>query len=192
MGEKGFFRYDLPARCFLERARGLIERFDNGETECFIYAALELRMGIESRLYYYIESALRTAKQPPERIKEYSASKLLAILAKIDPQAGSPVTLIIREERSGSATALEYTPVTPLLASYRGMLGELLHFKFFKNNTAWFKKTRSKSHEKRQTMYDHRDFLVDVSQELSKVVRGSLGAPPVFLSQMDQLSTAEE
>ena len=134
------FRYNIPSFCFLERARKQLKLFDEGSSESLFYAALELRVGIEARLFEYIEASLRANNKPPKRIKDYSATKLLKKLSEIDPNAVDPVTLIIAIEGSGQGTALEYTPITKQLASYHGMLGEMLHFKFFRNNKYWYYK----------------------------------------------------
>jgi hypothetical protein len=187
-----FFSYNVPAFCFLERAQSLLDRFDKGEVECLFYAALELRMGIESRLFEYIRSALKTAKQPPERIKEYSATKLLKRLARINPETQHTVAVGIRVAGGSVDGILNYTPVTPILASYHGKLGEVLHFNFFENNPEWFYKVRPEPPIESKTLYSYRDFLITVSEELERATSGALLSPPVwFLPQMDQLNAEE-
>jgi len=184
------FDYQIGADSFVKRARMLIERFDNGEPACLFYAALELRMGIESRLLHYIESALSAAKQPKEKIKEYRPDRLLPKLERINPETRDHVELIMMFEQGGNAVALEYAPVTPILAKYYGALGALLHSTFFTCKSYWYMKRKSTSSGRRDTMLDYRDFLITVSDELEKACRGLLGTPPVFfLEQIDQLNS---
>jgi hypothetical protein len=185
------FHYQTTGGECLKRGRSLITRFDDGEPACLFYAALELRLGIESRLLYYIESALRVAELPKEKIKGYSPSKLMPELAKIDPEAMEPATWIIASNKNGDSLALEYTPITPLLARYHGMLGELLHSTFIRKNPQWYLKRRSASPNQKQTMYDYRDFLLEVADELEKACRGALSTPPkIFLEQLDSFNKA--
>ena len=182
------FKYGIPSHCFLERARKQLKLFDEDTPESLFYAALELRMGIEARLFEYIEASLRASKKPLERIKDYSAKKLLRKLSKIAPDATNPATLTMSTGAIGQGTVLEYVPVTRQLASYHGMLGEILHFKFFRNNKYWYRKKRLSQKPKKKSLLDYRDFLEEAATELEKVNRGALRTHPKFIKFIDRLN----
>jgi len=183
-----WFKYNIPSFCFLERARKQIKLFDEGIPESLFYAALELRMGIEARLFEYIEASLRVNKRPLKRITDYSATKLLKRLSQIDPNAIDHLTMIITIEGSGHGSALEYTPVTKKLASFHGMLGEILHFKFFRNNKYWYYIKRLSLKHKNKSLLDYRDFLKECAIELEKANKGILLSPPSFIEVIDKLN----
>jgi hypothetical protein len=185
------FRYNIPSFCFLERARKQLKLFDEGVPESLFYAALELRMGIEARLFEYIEASLRADKKPTRQMKDYKATKLRKKLSGIDPNAVDPATLIIAIEGSGQGNALEYIPITKQLAKNHGELGGMLHFNFFKNNKYWYYKKRLSQEHKEKSLLDYRDFLEEVAKELKKANRGRLLAHPKFIEFIDKLNEEE-
>lgn len=133
-----FLRFYTSARSFLARSREHLKKFEKDESvEHFLYAALELRFGIEARLNEYLGPALKSIGMDSKDLSEYVASKLLKRLLTIDPDAGRASTLRITSEQSGSSSILQFTPVSARLAAIHGQLGELLHFKFFTNNERW-------------------------------------------------------
>ena len=133
-----FLRFYTGARSFLARSREHLKKFEKDESvEHFLYAALELRFGIEARLNEYLGPALKSIGLDSKDLSEYVASKLLKRLLTIDPDAGRASTLRITSEQSGSSSILQFTPVSARLAAIHGQLGELLHFKFFTNNEHW-------------------------------------------------------
>lgn len=183
-----FFKYAIVSICFLERARKQLKCFDDGIPESLFYAALELRMGIEARLFEYIEASRRTKKKSVKPITDFQATKLLKELSKIDPKTADKQTLIFAIEGSGQGTSLEYTPVTKELASDHGKLGEILHFNFFKNKKHWYFKERLKKKNKKESLLDYRDFLYKVAGELEEANRGNLFAPFGFFEFINRLN----
>lgn len=184
--ESPYINFDIPSFCYLERAKKQLQLFDSGNIECLFYGALDLRFGIEARLFEYIEASSSILKKPLKHSKEYVATKLLKILSEINPDYDKPATLIfgLSEQKSGSC--LDYTPVTKKLASYHGMIGEMLHFKFFKNNDNWFIKQRLSTIDGQKSLLDYRGFLEDVVTELEYATSGALLSNAVFTKIMKE------
>lgn len=173
------FKHDITPFSFLQRARKQLKLFDEGNPEAIFYAALELRMGIEARVFECIESSFWTTKRPSKQIRRYRATELLAQLLKIDPDADKPTTLVVAREGKGRGIAFQYTPVTRRLASYHGKIGEILHFTLFRNNKYWhYKETLECYREK--SLLDFRVFLEKAAMELEEASRGALLARPKF------------
>lgn len=135
-----FYRFPTAATSFLARAEAQLESFEKDENiAAFFYAALELRFGIEARLQEYIAAALRSMGENQPISSEYVATKLLRRLHTLNPDADKGYSLRLTEVEAGRlAYEGQYTPVTPRLAAIHGMLGELLHYKFFPNNKYWY------------------------------------------------------
>ena len=72
------YEYPAHSRAFLSRAKQHLKAFDdNSNVSSLFYASLELRFGIESRLYEYIDATFKSQKKDSSKVKEYVASKLL-------------------------------------------------------------------------------------------------------------------
>jgi len=185
-----FKDYCVESLCFLQRAERLLEEFDAGSEAALFYAAFELRMGIEAKLYRTIDAATGRRNQAH---KEYSAKDLLKKLAKIDKAALSEMTLMFRAEGDSSTpwTGLKYTPVTQTLASYYGQLANLLHANFFGKNPDWYRPEKSEGPQRR-TLKDWREFLGEVAEELRQANSGTLLAPPRFKEFIEELDRMEE
>ena len=67
------------------------------------------------------------------------------------------------------------------------MLGEFLHFKFFKNNENWYYKKKLKQKYGTSSLFDYRDFLDEVVNELELVNRGSLLSHPLMDRIIEQI-----
>jgi hypothetical protein len=181
------YQYGAYSRAFLERASRHLRDFDtNGSVESFFYAALELRFGIEARIYEYLDATLKSRGEEPTRIVEYSATKLLRRLSTNAPEAERPTQVRITSEQSRASSGFEYTPVSPALARMHGQLGELLHFKFFRNNPHWYLKTAFGDGAER-SLVDYRNFLNDVVAELQYATRGTLLHHPRFTQMVEEL-----
>ena len=183
------YNYNIDSRSFLIRAKENLKIFDESQNpQFFFYAALEIRTGIECRLYEYILASLKQNHLELNKIKEYSASKLLKRLASINIDALQNCKMLFSIEGNNVSSLLEYTPVTQRLASYHGMLGELLHYKFFKNNTNWYYKIMlyDKYHDK--SISDYRVFLQTVLNEFEECTRGTLLSPPYFYETIEELN----
>jgi hypothetical protein len=191
MGNKSlYFNYDIPAAYFLNRAKRQLQLFDSGVVESLFYCALDLRFGIEARLFEYIEASSSKLKNTLKHSKEYVATKLLKILSETNTDYDKPVTLVIGLSGQKTENRFDYTPVTKKLASYHGMLGEMLHFKFFKNNKKWFVKQRLSNKDGQRSLLDYRDFLDEVISELGYATSGHLLAHPTFTKLMVEADEA--
>jgi hypothetical protein len=62
-----YFAYHHDAYSYVERAQKQLDLFDAGNPENLFYAAFELRMGIESRLYDGLRALLQTNITEEER-----------------------------------------------------------------------------------------------------------------------------
>lgn len=188
-----FFAYEATSHGFLKRALAHLERFDEeDEASSLFYAAFELRMGIEARLWEYLKPALKELGKEPSEIGEYVATKLLRKLINLNPDAEIHTTFRIADEQDGARTVMEYTPVTHELASLHGRLGEILHFKFFTRNQHWFirRALRPKGH---RSLVDYRELVAHGLAELQKSTTGSLLSNPRFTRLVDDvLEEAEE
>ena len=176
----------IDARSFLGRARQRLAEFDLGKREALFYAALDLRFGIEARLFTYIDAAPQAQGDRGTFSREYVASKLLAHLTRLAPDAARGSVLRVRHEGSGEVSGFVYTPVTPRLAKMHGQLGELLHAKFFRNNPAWCI-NREFDVDRPQTLLDYRSFLGEVVAELTEATRGTLLGNPVFTKLVEEV-----
>jgi len=177
--DSGIYQHGISSHAFLQRARTALSAFDaESRVDALFNAALELRFGIEARLYEYIGGALSTLHQPARRIKDYSATRLLAVLTELDPHAGGRVALRITSDQTGHATELHYTPVTKELAAVHGKLGGLLHYTYFANNEMWYFRRRFDGAG--QTLLNARDLVQQGIEQLAQATAGSLLAPPRF------------
>ena len=186
-----YYDYGVHSILCLERARLRLKEFDEGKCESLFYAALDLRMGIEARIYEYIYVTLRSKNRPKKEIKEYSASKLLKILCSLDKNALEPAALMISVAGSKHGNVLQYTPVTQKLAQYYGKLGEMLHHKFFRMNEYWYCKKKLEEEHGEKSLTDFRHFLEEVAAELEKVNRGHLSAYPSFFKLIEKSKNEE-
>jgi len=186
-----YFDYNIPSFCFLERARKQLELFDSGSIESLFYAALELRTGIEARLFEYLDASMGDNKKKLSGLsKDYVATKLLKKLSAIDPNSEKYTAVYFGKDRQHLEFAFEYTPFTKQLAEYHGMLGEILHFKFFRNNKDWYYKERLFEKHKVKSLLDYRDWLEMVAKELEVVTRGDLLKHPAFDQLVDEVVNA--
>lgn len=173
-----FYRHQIHDQAFLERARDHLRRFDEGDLPCLFYAALELRLGIEARLHSYINAAYRKRKRPNNLDSMHIATKLLAKLKEINPDAEQKMFVGFKFAKSDKGSAFEFTPVTKKLARMHGKLGELLHFNFYIKNTDWL--VKPPLHAEGRTLADVRRWLDAVVIELSEACRGALLSHPEF------------
>lgn len=171
------FNFSSTSYDFLHRAEEELGKFDNGQHGSIFYAALNLRFGIEARLYEYIRAAYRQNNNDAE-IKEFVATKLLRKLIDIEPDWSNPCQIRFHVDGANNSGSLGFTPVTKKLAEMHGRLGEMLHYKFFENNPSWYIDIELKDGYRNLRYY--RQFLDDVRQELSYALSGSLLGHPKF------------
>lgn len=186
-----FFNFDTHSRAFLSRARQHLARFEaDGQVQNFYYAALELRFGIEARLNEYLAPALKVTGKEPKDLTEYVAIKLLKKLAAIDPTSEQPTTLRVNSEQADNSLVAHYTPVSRRLAIIHGMLGELLHYKFFVKNEHWLlrKPLGGSAH---RSIPDFVVLLNEAVAELEQATTGKLLANPKFTTFIEEVLSDE-
>ena len=76
MNENPYYNYSFDSLSFLERDRDQLQLFDEQEkVSCLLYTALELRFGIEAKLYETIDALYKSEGKTKLSKKEYAASK---------------------------------------------------------------------------------------------------------------------
>ncbi len=182
-------RFEAHARAFLRRAREHIARFDDeGDSAAagLLYAALELRYGIEARLYDYLRATYKQLGRAEPTGHE--GKKLLAELLRAAPDAGRPsIVTWWREDGSGEGGGMRYTPVTPELARDHGKLGGLLHYRYFlASRGEW--QIRIRTPGRPRTLLDWRDYLADVADRLADACAGTMLTHVRFTELVERLT----
>lgn len=187
--EGEWYDYPIYSGAFLDRAQLALKAFDEtDDAQQLFLSALMLRLGIEARLFEYIEAELPTEsrRRDIERISEYQATKLLERLTTLNPRADTEVVLAFRRVEGGDAFSMQYTPVTPELAAIHGKLGGLLHFNYFKKNRDWFVAVRPPG-SGTPTLLRARDLVAEGILELQRATAGDLLNHPVFKRAVEQM-----
>lgn len=153
--------HNFTSRGYLERARA---RIAEGSDEALLYAALELRCGIEARLSEYLEAQTHIS----EKLR---TGWQIAAMAKNLQKAfdiGEKFLLV----RVVDATTLEeltfflYTPVTKKTQALAGALGEFLHAPQGKRDDAWWQRVKA--------------CVIDAAAGLENATRGNLLGVPLM------------
>jgi hypothetical protein len=189
MKDGDMYRWAAHADAFLERAQNAIAEFkENHDVQQLFVSALMLRLGIEARLFEYIEAELPSDNRREQvmRISEYQASKLLARLTRLNPDAKSEVLLKLTPSNGGESFGMRYTPMTDSLASVHGRLGELLHFNFFKKNPYWYMADRV-DYPGLPTVLHAQDLVEQGIRELAEATSGTLLSHPRFKAAVEQV-----
>jgi hypothetical protein len=189
MKDKDRYRWAAHSRAFLERADNAITEFKaRHEVEQLFVSALMLRLGIEARLFEYIEAELPNEKRREQlmRISEYQASKLLARLTRLNPDAKEEVYVKLTPVDGGASFGLRYTPMTDSLASIHGRLGELLHFNFFIKNPYWYMADRV-DYPGLPTVLHAQDLIEQGIRELAEATSGDLVSHPQFRAAVEHV-----
>lgn len=177
MTKTPYFKYDIDSLSFLARAEEQLQLFDEQENvSCLLYAALELRMGIESKLHESLDAASHSRERCTTSKKEYNAKKLLTELLKVRPDAKEESFVIFGREGSMKRMGLRFIPVTLKLAQMHGKIGRLLHFPMFNVTTEWYVKNPVDV-ESKDTLKSDRQLLGEVCEELKKCSSGDLILP---------------
>jgi hypothetical protein len=182
------YRFAAHSHAFLDRARIAAEAFKSEhEVQQLLIAALMLREGIEARLFEYIEAELPadTRREQIRQISEYQATKLLARLTRLNPDAQREVCLTITPEDGRVGFGMRYTPVTTELASVHGRLGELLHFNYFRKNPYWYIADRTGS-SGLATVLHALDLIEQGIAQLAEATSGTLLSHPRFKAAVQQ------
>lgn len=176
MNDNPYFDYNIDSLSFIERAKMQLAKFDNEENiSCLLYAAFELRMGIESRLYEIIDAYPEEDTSKLKLNKKFIATKLLKDLLSINPDANSE-SMIALSINGNQQEFYRFTPVTKKLVSLHGKLGDMLHFNLFRDTPEWYGKKPNED-GKKYTLLKHRDFLDEVVEELFNCSSGDLLRP---------------
>ncbi|MDE2180676.1 MAG: hypothetical protein KGJ40_07500 [candidate division NC10 bacterium] len=180
MNENPYYSYSIDALSFVERAKAQLATFDKEENiSSLLYAALELRMGIEATLHEKLDAVHKAAGKAYDSQKEQAASKLRRKLTSIDPTACDEARIEMTLHPSLSSHTMVYTPPTKELAEMQGKLGDLLHMQIFLSTEYWYlRKPLAEAHD--VSLAKHRSFLNSVVEELIKCNSGDLILPPRF------------
>jgi hypothetical protein len=170
----------------LERARKQLQLFDTGNAESLFYAALELRLGIESRISNELKVLLDARKMPEQKFENYSLGKLFKKLTDIDENTLESFTVTFSAPGGGTASALQYTPVTKEFLKDWGRLSNIIHYSFFLNeeNKEWYHKEKIfPNKDGMRSLVDYREMLSEIAGRLENASSGNLIIPPTFLLQ---------
>jgi hypothetical protein len=182
------FNFSTQAAAFLWRSHEALKAFDATEDAAdLLSAAMHLRLGIEARLFEYLDVALRELGQPRSKISKYRAQDLLARLTSVAPEAAHPAGLKISPDNGGEASIMFFTPVTKELAAVHARLGTFLHYPYFWNEEAWYLRRHIEGGRGWPTLYHVRDFIEAGIQELNRACSGTLLAHPVFRVVVEEL-----
>ncbi len=168
-------QFDFTSRAFLERATALIAQFDRTEDAALLfYAALELRNGIEARLWEYVNY------QAPGSVREreYKANKLLAALrynAWPPPPASAQISLWYATSEGHVKKEWSYVPPSEECVRMHGRLGDYLHASLFFANPQIGARVREV--EGQQSFLDIREDLRTFADELLKLTTGNMLGP---------------
>lgn len=175
--ENPFFNYNIDSLSFLERAGAQLALFDAEENiSCLLYAALELRLGIES-LFHSRLDAVHDAEGTVRRSKkEYAPKKLKNELLTLRPDAGDESFFYIGRHGSQEITGFRYQPITDKLTTMLASLGGLLHFSLFNAVTEWYVR-EPLDIESKETLKPYRRMLQDIVEELEKCSNSDLIIP---------------
>lgn len=98
---------------------------DEGTEEALIYAALELRCGVEARLKEYIQAIEHI---PKSKKKEWAVAKLRRSIESAYKTGDKIMIFTIHFPEDGKELALLYTPVTKRLQDIAERVGDYLHY----------------------------------------------------------------
>lgn len=187
------FAFSIEGAAFLWRARKALEAFDEREEpEDLLVAAMQLRLGIEARLFEYLDVALTLLGRPRTKLSQYRAQDLLRRLAAVDPESIHEGGVVVVVEQTGESASFEFTPVTRELANVHARLGTFLHFPYFWNEPSWYLRQRFEGSRGWPTLYHVRDFLEDGVRQLDRACSGTLLAHPAFTSAVEGMMVGYE
>ncbi len=155
-------KYKISSRDFLRRARA---RLDEERPESLIYAALELRLGVEVRLKKYNDALEEFS------IKKKKGWKISILDRNLEKafRTGKQITelMFIDIKTDKPQHILYHTPLSKTLINNSERIGNLLHAQkiFLTQNEEWYDETKL--------------FLDLTYSELHKANRGTLLAPPM-------------
>jgi len=111
----------IDAENCIRRARILLKQ---DKEMSLVYAALELRLGIECRLQQYLEPHGHIPKRCRETYRLNKLNRTILNYLKINDKI---VKVTVRHKKLKKPMILYYTPVRPKLVDIGGKLGDYLH-----------------------------------------------------------------
>lgn len=180
MEENPYFSYRIDALSFVERAKVQLAIYDEKENvSSLLYAALELRMGIEATLHEKLDAVHISEGKNYDSRNEHAASKLRKKLSSIRASACNEASLSLTFHPMLSKHTMAYTPPTQKLVKMQGQLGDLLHMQVFLSTEYWYlRKPPAEAHD--LSLRKYRSLLNSVVEELVKCNSGDLIIPPYF------------
>lgn len=123
------------SRDFLSRARQCIAKAEEAP-EMLLYAALELRLGIEARLHEYLDAAEKYAVL---KKRGWKISKLSQDFERVFETGTQIASFEVLGEDKSSLKTLLFTPVTARAKQIAQRLGDYLHYSegFRPKQEAW-------------------------------------------------------
>jgi len=113
--------YYISAESYLDRAK---RRLAQPSPENLVYAALEIRCGVEARMQEYLEPQDHL---PKKGRTSYRLNVLGRELDKVSPDDDRVTRLTVFSESGMYLGAYHYTPVSRRLRELAGKCGDLLH-----------------------------------------------------------------
>ncbi len=131
--------YSTTSSSYLDRAKVHLEV---GTEAALIYAALELRCGVEARLKEYIETIDHI---PKNQKKEWAVAKLGRSIESAYKTGDKIMIFTIHFPEDGEQLQLMYTPVTKRLRELAERFGDYLHAPRDEavKNTVWWGQLRN-------------------------------------------------
>lgn len=131
--------YPTASSDYLERAKVLL---DEGTEASLIYAALELRCGVEARLKEYIETIDHI---PKNQKKDWAVAKLGRSIETAYRTGDKIMIFTIQFPEDGEQLQLMYTPVSKRLQELAKRFGDYLHAPHEETvvNTVWWQQLRN-------------------------------------------------
>jgi hypothetical protein len=111
------------SRAFLARAQSLLSE---ARPECLLYAALELRLGIEARYHEYLDAAAEVSSL---KKRGWQVSQLAKDLERVFKTGEKIASIQLLEYKNGPAKqTLLYTPIRRRTRRIAERLGDYLHY----------------------------------------------------------------
>ena len=152
-------KYNISTEDYLERAR---QQLDSGIVAGIFYAAFELRCGIESRMYRYLEARENITKL---KRRGWKIAKMASQIESTFKTKGK-ICVMSFENECIPISELKYIPISGKLKKMADRLGDYLHAlkEYRSDDDLWWAETRS--------------YMESVYEELSFIATGTLmGAP---------------
>jgi hypothetical protein len=151
------------SRAFLARAQGLLSE---SRPECLLYAALELRLGIEARYHEYLDAAAEVSSL---KKRGWQVSQLAKDLERVFKTGEKIASFQFLEGKNGPAKqTLLYTPIRRHTRTIAERLGDYLHYteRFMPRHDKWWS--------------DFRALVAEGVEGLRDATTGTLLGPPLM------------